>query len=275
MSRLYILLPVHNRRDITEKFIRCLLDQTYENYHLVLIDDGSTDGTSEMVLENLPNTTVIKGSGDLWWAGALQEGYKWLLVNAKNDDYCLIINDDTIFDNKFLKIGVNLLQTSTASLFLAKCYSQKTKVIIDSGVHVDFRKLSFLQAKEYEEINCLSTRGLFLVIRDFKTVGGFFPSLLPHYLSDYEFTIRAHRKGFILKTDDRLKLYLNEETTGFHTIDSNNLNEYIRKYFSKRNPSNPIHWLIFIWLVCPWSLKIQHTSRILYQSSKDLLSRLA
>ena len=46
---LYILLPVHNRCDITREFIDCLKAQTFQDYHLVLIDDGSTDGTEQMV----------------------------------------------------------------------------------------------------------------------------------------------------------------------------------------------------------------------------------
>ena len=60
---IYILLPVHNRREITRDFIDCLVTQTCQNYHLVLIDDGSTDGTDQMVRERVENLTVIRGNG--------------------------------------------------------------------------------------------------------------------------------------------------------------------------------------------------------------------
>lgn len=63
------------------------------------------------------------------------------------------------------------------------------------GVYADLKKLTFRQAKTKDEINCLSTRGLFLRVKDFKKIGGFYPKLLPHYLSDYEFTIRAYKKS--------------------------------------------------------------------------------
>ena len=49
---LYILLPVHNRREITRDFIDYLEAQTWQNYHLVLIDDESTDS-------NGPDTNFI------------------------------------------------------------------------------------------------------------------------------------------------------------------------------------------------------------------------
>jgi len=48
-KRIYILLPVHNRKEITEKFINCLNRQTFNNYQLVLIDDGCIDGTVDMI----------------------------------------------------------------------------------------------------------------------------------------------------------------------------------------------------------------------------------
>ena len=73
--KISIILPVHNRFKTTENFIRHLLKQDYDNYHLILIDDGSTDGTSEMVLSLMPAAKIIKGDGSLWWGGALQEGY--------------------------------------------------------------------------------------------------------------------------------------------------------------------------------------------------------
>jgi len=77
-ENIYILLPVHNRLEITQRFITCLKAQTYQKYHLILIDDGSSDGTAEMVQENISSLTVVRGKGSWWWAGALQQGYRWL-----------------------------------------------------------------------------------------------------------------------------------------------------------------------------------------------------
>lgn len=269
-TMIYIILPVHNRKNTTEKFIKSLLSQTVKDFKLILVDDGSTDGTTDMVLSYLPETVVIKGDGNLWWAGALQKGIDWLLKNADDNDICLIINDDTIFDEGFLKQGIEILSSTRKTLLLAQCYSQQTKVLNDRGVHVDWRKLSFEQAKSKEEINCLSTRGLFLRISDLKDIGGFYPRALPHYLSDYEFTIRAFRKGYTLITDDTLKLYFDEETTGLHVISAENFSDYLRKYFSNRYSSNPIHWIVFLWLSCPHPWKIYHIIKVIHRTIKDI-----
>jgi GT2 family glycosyltransferase len=186
---IYIILPVHNRKNITELFIKSLVLQTYKDFKLVLVDDGSTDGTDEMVLSHLPESIILKGDGNLWWGGGLHKGYEWVKENA-TDGSVLLINDDTIIAEDFLQVGANLLNNSEKTLYLAQAYDKNNKHV-DSGVCVDWDKLTFNQAKNKEEINCLSTRGLFLTVEDFLDIGGFHPVILPHYLSDYEFTIRA------------------------------------------------------------------------------------
>lgn len=45
---MYVVTAVHNRYNITKRFIEQLLEQTYKEFVLVLIDDGSTDNTAEM-----------------------------------------------------------------------------------------------------------------------------------------------------------------------------------------------------------------------------------
>lgn len=84
-EKIYILLPVHNRSAITEHFVNCLAAQTYRSYHLVLIDDGSTDGTADMVRAKIKEISVIKGDGNWWWAGSLQQGIDWLKKRRVSD----------------------------------------------------------------------------------------------------------------------------------------------------------------------------------------------
>ena len=78
---IYVILPVHNRKKITESFIQNLVEQTYKDFKLILVDDGSQDGTSEMVLSYISSSVVISGKGDWWWGGSLQQAYKWIKIN--------------------------------------------------------------------------------------------------------------------------------------------------------------------------------------------------
>lgn len=264
MDTLYILVPVHNRIETTRRFIECLERQTYRRYHLVLIDDGSTDRTAEMVQEKIAASTILRGDGSWWWGGSLHQGYLWLKSqNLQTSADVLIINDDAIFDSEYLQTGVDLLRQHVRSLLVSTAFGEKSHDFIDGGVEVDWKRLTFTLQKNPGKANCASTRGLFLRMLDFFEIGGFYPRLLPHYGSDYEFTIRAHRKGFNLIVDQRLRLYSNEQTTGYHDFESKDTYaRYMKRLFSKKSTQNPWYLTNFIALACPWPWKPLNWTRI-------------
>ena len=274
--KVYILLPVHNRLESTRRFVESLLAQSYDNYHLVLIDDGSTDGTADFVKGRVKSLTVITGRGDWWWAGGLHQGYCWLKKNHRYEEgIVLFINNDTEFNADFLKTAVDILTRHSKTLLISWVFSRKTREWVEAGVHVDWQRLEFKDTEDARKINCLSTRGLFLRVKDFFDIGDFHPILLPHYLSDYEFTIRAYRKGYRLLADPLLKLWFDEETTGWHTEKFNGGHwEFLRNYFSKRSSGNPIYWVSFLGLACPWPWKIWNILRTCYGGVKIILRKL-
>ena len=249
-EKVFILLPVHNRRAITEKFVDCLAAQTYLNYHLILIDDGSTDGTSEMVRSRIGNLTVLTGKGDWWWAGSLQQGVDWLKRNAADDDIVVFINDDVTFAPDFLLNGVRLLDQH-GGMVLPQVLNEETGNIEETGVAADLKKLTFRTAESPERINCLPTRGLFMRMSVLRKVGGFFPKLLPHYLSDYEFTIRAHRLGVALTTSPKLTIGFDKGATGYRNLEGESFTDFLKKYFSIKSALNPIYWSTFVLLASP------------------------
>lgn len=257
MNRIYILLPVHNRCELTRKFIESLASQTHRDYHLVVIDDGSTDGTSVMVSDVCPEATIIRGRGNWWWAGCLQQGYKWLLSQrTRPDDIVLLINDDTEFNSDFFSNALEILNKNRKSFLFATCYEMGTRKKIDSGVLVDWRRLWLPQAATPEEADCFSTRGLFLKMSDFFSMGGFYPRLLPHYLSDYEFTLRAKDRGYRIIVDESLALYSivnNDEQINY---DVNSFRNFLQNYFSVKSRVNPFMWTSFVALSAPWRWKI-------------------
>jgi len=227
--------------------------QTYDNYHLLLIDDGSTDGTVEMVRERIQNVTVLKGTGAWWWSGSLQQGIEWLKKNNINlNDIVLFINDDVTFDKFFLKTALELIKNKgEKALLLAQLIDKQSGLLLESGIEADLKRMKFKRASSPEKINCLSTRGLFLIFSDLLSIGNFYPLILPHYWSDYEFTIRAHRKGFQLYTSKELTVAFDEKQTGFHNFGLMKFSKFAVKFFSKKSVPNPVYRSIFITLTAP------------------------
>lgn len=272
--RVYIILPVHNRKEITRTFILCLLKQTYQNYHLILVDDGSVDGTAEMVRSYLPDATILTGTGNWWWGGSLQQGYQWIKKHViEKNDVVLIENDDVEFESEYLQKGLDYITRFPETLLLSHAIGKQSGRLIDVGVVADWRKMTFDQANSLEEINCLSTRGLFMTVDSFMKTRGFKPTLLPHYGSDYEFTIRAKRKGLRLASDKTVKILMNEETTGIHQLKEKSLRKYLKKIFSKRATGNPVYFSSFILLSCPAPLIPYNLFRVWAGFVKNLLSR--
>lgn len=249
MDKLHIITAVHNRFKITEEFISDLKKQTFKNHHLILVDDGSTDGTDKMVINNIPDSTIIYGNGKLWWGGALNEAYKWVLNNLdKNDEYIMISNDDIHFSDQYIENAIELLKSSPNTLITGRGYSSKTGELIDGSILWDFKsgKKSIIQGFSMTG-NCASTRSLFMRVGDFKKIGKFHPFLLPHYGSDYEWTLRAATKGLQIMTFPTIHYSFDEGTTG----DNNYEKMTLKKMFSKRSCVNPFYKLNFILLATP------------------------
>jgi glycosyltransferase involved in cell wall biosynthesis len=51
MPRVSIIIPTYNRRDLVREALASVQAQTYQDCELIVVDDGSTDGTAEVVQE--------------------------------------------------------------------------------------------------------------------------------------------------------------------------------------------------------------------------------
>jgi GT2 family glycosyltransferase len=260
---IYALVPVHNRRALTERFVRCLAEQTDQDVHLVLVDDGSRDGTADMVRSIIPSATVLQGTGHWWWAGSLQQARRWLLRQPSNPgDLVLIANDDTTFEPDFLASARAVMRPDVRMLLLAQPYSKQTGLGLAVGTHVDWKALKFRPAERPEDIGCFPTRGLFLRREDFHALGGFHTILLPHYLSDYEYTLRAARRGYALVSDPSVRLVMDETSTGIRERDLRSGWAYLRSVLTIKATRNPIYWSTFVLLASPRRLLLHNLFRV-------------
>ncbi|HCE45325.1 MAG TPA: hypothetical protein DET40_17435 [Lentisphaeria bacterium] len=272
--KVYIIIPFHNLVD--DAFADCLKNQDYRNLSLILVDDGSTD-ESLSKLTSLPYTChVINGDGNLWFGGALDKAYTFIEKNnSVNDhDIILVLLHDTQFGGNFISRGAELIKQYPNSIITARAVSKQTGMLVDKGVHVSWWNLSFTQTDQTSEINCLSMRGMFATAKDFIRIGGFYPVLLPHYLSDYEFCIRAFQMGYMLRTFEELIIYSDESRTGYHSISGRSFIKTAASMFSKKYALNPIYRTNFILLCCPLRWKLINILRVWIVSIKIIIKSL-
>src|SRR5690242_6920004 len=101
MSNLiYIVIPVHNRKEFTRKCLDSLRHQTVCDHRIIVVDDGSTDGTRDMLDKEFPDVIVLFGNGNLFWTAAINLGIKQALTLGA--EYVLTLNNDTVAPENFI-----------------------------------------------------------------------------------------------------------------------------------------------------------------------------
>src|SRR6266851_4892464 len=101
--KIYVVVPVFNRKAFTERFLYCMREQSFRNFDTIIVDDGSTDGTAELIAEQFKEVQLLRGDGNLWWTGAINLGIKHALVSASDYDAILVINDDLQINPNYLE----------------------------------------------------------------------------------------------------------------------------------------------------------------------------
>jgi GT2 family glycosyltransferase len=101
--RVEIITPVYNRKEITLQCLRSLaaIDKTGLDVHVIIVDDGSTDGTGAAIGKEFPDVELVKGDGTLHFTRGTNVGISAAL--KRSPDFILAINDDSIFHDQFLR----------------------------------------------------------------------------------------------------------------------------------------------------------------------------
>ncbi len=109
--KIWALTTCFNRRVITLRCLKSLYaaaDKAQCQLSVCLVDDGSTDGTTDAVQNEYPEITVLRGDGSLFWAGGMRFGWNEF-VKHQFVDQLLVFNDDICFFDQAL---LQLIQTT-------------------------------------------------------------------------------------------------------------------------------------------------------------------
>ncbi len=262
----YIVIPVHNRIEATRKCLQSLVKQSVSNTFTLLIDDGSTDGTSAMVSAEFPTVKIFQGNGDLWWTGAVNLAILYVLQSAGNADFVLTMNNDTMVRSNYIEELLTVYGSHPGSLVgSVSVDSTKEESIIDSGTKISwvtgkYSKVS--KAANYTEfctkypstidVDVLSGRGTLIPVSVFREIGLYDWQSLPHYGADFEFSIRAMRKGHKLIVATKALVISDWRTTGVKNEYSPIAwNDLLNSFRSIRSPNNLKYRWNFARKACP------------------------
>ncbi len=213
---LFIVIPVHNRKHFTRDCLLSLRKQTFQNFTIIVIDDGSTDGTSEMIQKEFPEVVLLEGDGNLWWTAATNLGVKYALDHGAN--YIMTLNDDTIMTDDFIEKMIFWAEKKPGALLGGFALDATTKKPVYGGEIINWRaaESTFLLGivdpmEQYglHEVTHFPGRGLLISKEVFLRIGLFDERHFPQAAADYDFTHRAVRAGYKIfcNYDARLLIY--------------------------------------------------------------------
>lgn len=95
-----ILIPTFNRKIYLEKAVKSVCEQTYGNIEIIVIDNGSTDGTAEfMASRSDKRVRYVANENNIGMVGSINKG-----INLFSDEveWCTILSDDDMLDASYI-----------------------------------------------------------------------------------------------------------------------------------------------------------------------------
>lgn len=93
-----VIIPNWNGESLLKDCLKSLREQTFTDFEIILVDNGSTDGSLEYVVSNFPGVKIVKLEKNFGFAKAINEG-----VKASRADYVVFLNNDTAASKNWLK----------------------------------------------------------------------------------------------------------------------------------------------------------------------------
>ena len=254
----HVIVPVFNRLALTQSLVACMRKQILnQSLHLVIVNDGSTDGTAEWLAAQR-DIEVLNGDGNLFWGGAVDFALRHVQAKFSVEDWVLLMNNDTTVDAHFVQCLLDVAQAHAPAAVGSVIRDEADQVrILSIGARVDAWRLSTRDLLEMPrsqqtpdmvlEVDALSGRGVLFPIASLNAAGGMRPRSLPHYLADYEVSLRVRKSGWRLLVSTSAAVYSGDEYGSTQRALS-----WRDKLFSVRSPLYLPALLVFWWEASSW-----------------------
>jgi GT2 family glycosyltransferase len=253
-TMIYIVMPVFNQWNFTIACLNSLSKQTIPNFKTIVVDHGSTDRTSDMIITKFSEVILLKAHRSLWWAGATNLGVKKALeLSQSDDDYILTLNNDLIVDPDYLESIFSLTRTNNKILIGSVCVDRdNNEKIIFAGVLWNGLTAKYTPAlksiisysglrleKNFIESDLLPGRGTLIPITAFKEIGLYDEINFPHYAADEDFSLRCKKAGYKIIVSVKAVVKSHIRSTGLNNKFSNlSLSQFLSSLQSIKSPNN-------------------------------------
>jgi glycosyltransferase involved in cell wall biosynthesis len=184
--KISIIMPTYNRKKIIPKSIESVLSQSFQDWELIIVNDGGEDISS--VIQKYKDKRIkyfVKENGGL--SSALNKGIEFAKANL-----IALLDDDDLWIQDHLKILYEKMSTKTYDIVYANCKRIKPNGILLNKYNLKFNKKELLR-----ERNLITTCSVLFKKKVWSSVNGFDEELKSHM--DWDFWKKAIKKGFAFK----------------------------------------------------------------------------
>ncbi len=218
---LSIIIVTLNRKQEVVKCIETILAQDFQNYEIIIIDNNSSDGTSETIKKNFPTVKLYKTNKNMGTSYTRNAA-----INFSKGENILFLDSDTYLkDNKTLSQMVKKLEGEVHVLGGESIINENNEIIGKKKLELfpnGMIKGYILNDKNFSKVEVLATCNLLTKKKYVEDVGGF-DHYFFFYLEDLDLTYRMKKKGF--------NLYLLDECNIVHYFSSNTrFTNYFKSY---------------------------------------------
>lgn len=131
MPKISVIIPVYNVRDYLKDCIDSILQQSFRDFEIILVDDGSTDGSSELCdkLEKTnPCIRVIHKQN-----GGPSSARNFGINEAKGDFIAFVDADDELYEDAYETIINGIAQKGVDYVFSGMTWMDGDKKIINTS----------------------------------------------------------------------------------------------------------------------------------------------
>lgn len=194
--KIAVLITCYNRKVKTLLCLTSLFNNKLNgdyNFDVFLVDDGSTDGTSDAVIEKFPMVNIIKGSGNLFWNQGMRVA--WKHASEKYDyDFYLWLNDDTIIKKNAIDSLINTFVEVNEQVIIVgtTCSTNNINEITYGGRN---NKIGLIPpCNKYIECDFFNGN-IVLIPKQVYKKNGMNDSSFRHALGDFDYGLRAKKNG--------------------------------------------------------------------------------
>ena len=203
-----VLMTCHNRRATTLRCLEQLKAQELPDGWSVrayVVDDGSTDGTTDAIATQHPDAVLLGGSGDLYWTGGMLSADAAAIVDGP--DYLLWLNDDVGLSTDAIKMLVETAQrTDNTAIVVGATADPDSGTVTYGGHRRTGRPLDLELMEPNGAIQCADTMNgnVVLIPAAVRTQLGPLDARLRHNMADMDYAYRARKASIAVVIAPRL-----------------------------------------------------------------------